>query len=100
MDMLDIEIADVRIVGIWGIGGVGKTMISKFIYNQLIDHFEYCCFLSKIREKTLQPHGMEAVQKQLVSEILRHKHEEFTNADKGKVILKYRMPHEKVTDCS
>ena len=32
--LLDIELNDVRMVGIYGLGGVGKTTIAKAIYNE------------------------------------------------------------------
>ncbi|KAG5589258.1 hypothetical protein H5410_039772 [Solanum commersonii] len=45
---LQIEINDVRIVGIWGIGGVGKTTIAKAIFDTLSYQFKAACFLADV----------------------------------------------------
>ncbi|KAK4768902.1 hypothetical protein SAY86_027052 [Trapa natans] len=95
-DMLAIEIADVRIVGICGMGGIGKTTIAKLIYNQLREHFERCSFLEDVRERSLEPSGMETLQRQLASDIWLRGQSQFDNTGKGKSKLKSRIPHEKV----
>ncbi|KAI9111171.1 hypothetical protein K1719_017782 [Acacia pycnantha] len=40
---------DVLLVGIWGMGGVGKTTIAKAIYNKIGRKFEGRSFLVNIR---------------------------------------------------
>ena len=41
---------DVRIVGIWGVGGINKTTIAKAIYNQIAHEFDCVSFLENVKE--------------------------------------------------
>jgi uridine kinase len=55
--LLGVGADDVRMVGIWGMGGIGKKTISKAIYNQMFHSFEGKSFLANIRETFKQPDG-------------------------------------------
>ena len=50
--LLDVESNGVFMVGIYGLGGVGKTTISKAVYNRINDCFEGSCFLENVRENS------------------------------------------------
>uniref|UniRef100_A0A0D3CPY4 NB-ARC domain-containing protein n=1 Tax=Brassica oleracea var. oleracea TaxID=109376 RepID=A0A0D3CPY4_BRAOL len=61
--LLDMDSAtnDVRMIGIWGMGGIGKTTIAKFIYNKYSPRFgrrfcfiENVCWISLLKPKTNQ----------------------------------------------
>ncbi|KAJ4822383.1 hypothetical protein Tsubulata_019498 [Turnera subulata] len=39
---------DVRFVGIWGKGGIGKTTIAKVVFHRFKLHFDGLCFLEKV----------------------------------------------------
>ncbi|KAG6671190.1 hypothetical protein I3843_Q009700 [Carya illinoinensis] len=67
---LNLERNDiVRMVGIFGIGGIGKTTFSKDIYNRISSQFDGSCFFSNIRDIS-KSGGLIKLQKILLSEIL------------------------------
>ncbi|KAL6328698.1 hypothetical protein AAG906_003384 [Vitis piasezkii] len=70
VSLLSIGSDDVRLVGIWGMGGIGKTTIAKAAYNQIFAKFEGCCFLENVREKS-QNNDPAVIQMELLSQILR-----------------------------
>ena len=49
---LAIESNDVRIIGIWEIGGMGKTTLARVVYSMVSNHFEACCFIANVREES------------------------------------------------
>ncbi|XP_059639342.1 disease resistance protein L6-like [Cornus florida] len=71
MRLLDIGSNDVRIVGIHGMGGIGKTTIAKFIYDALKGSFESHSFLADIQETAQQFYGLVELQKKLLTDTLK-----------------------------
>lgn len=69
-DLLCIPSRDVRMVGIWGMAGIGKTTIAKAIYERIYTLFEGCCFLSNVREES-RTLGLSHLKKEIVSQICK-----------------------------
>ncbi|KAL3730504.1 hypothetical protein ACJRO7_027506 [Eucalyptus globulus] len=68
-DLLDIDSDDVRFIGIYGMGGIGKTTLTKIIFNQLLPHFgRNCSFLDDVREMA-KTKGLVELQKKLLSDV-------------------------------
>jgi hypothetical protein len=55
----------VHMVGIYGIGGVGKSTLAKEIYNLIGDQFEGLCFLHNVRE-TSAKNNLKHLQEELI----------------------------------
>ncbi|XP_016650450.1 PREDICTED: TMV resistance protein N-like [Prunus mume] len=95
-ELLGVGVNDVRMVGIWGIRGIGKTTIAKAVYNSIAHQFEGSCFLENVRENSAAPRGLLQLQKTLLYEILGGKELEVTSVDKGINVIKQRLSHKKV----
>jgi len=67
--LLKKESEKVRVIGIWGMGGIGKTTIAKELFDQICSEYDGCCFLEKVSEE-LTRHGMESLKKKLFSKLL------------------------------
>ncbi|XP_021817912.1 TMV resistance protein N-like [Prunus avium] len=94
--LLDLGENDVRMVGVWGTGGVGKTTIAKAVYNSIAHKFEGCSFLANLRERSKSHEGSIGLQENLLSDILRVKNLKVTNVDKGAVVIQERLSCRKV----
>ncbi|KAL6200189.1 hypothetical protein ACLB2K_029971 [Fragaria x ananassa] len=70
---LALEVNDVRFIGIWGMGGVGKTTLAKLVFQRLSHHFEVTKFLYNVGEVSAKHSTLVDLQKQLVSPILKEK---------------------------
>lgn len=94
--LLLLEMNDVRMIGIWGTGGIGKTTIAKAVYNTIAHNFEGSCFLANVREHSMEHEGLVKLQKILLSKLLRESKLNITDADEGIHVLKERLSQKKV----
>jgi len=61
---------DVRMLGIYGAAGIGKTTFALDIFNKIRHRFEAASFLANVREKTNESMcGLEDLQRTLMSEM-------------------------------
>ncbi|KAI6681600.1 hypothetical protein NL676_035481 [Syzygium grande] len=93
MSKIDSKFNGTWIIGIYGMGGIGKTTLAKVLYNKLSSQFEGRSYVANIRE-TSQREGIKFLQMQLISSITR-KSCDVSNVDEGIGIIKSQFTSKK-----
>nr|QSS76871.1 flax rust resistance protein [Linum usitatissimum] len=98
LEKLSLDSENVTMVGLYGMGGIGKTTTAKAVYNKISSCFDRCCFIDNIRETQDQKDGVVVLQKKLVSEILRIDSGSvgFNNDSGGRKTIKERVSRFKI----
>ena len=85
-------------VGIYGVGGVGKTTIAKVVYNNIVDHFDVNIFLemSVKTEMSRTNDGIIQLQNKLLSKSLRDRCSNVDSVPEGITMIKDKLCRQKL----
>ncbi|KAJ0763446.1 putative TIR domain, P-loop containing nucleoside triphosphate hydrolase [Helianthus annuus] len=91
---LEIGSGGVRMVGIWGVGGGGKTTLASAAYMEISNQFEASCLFENIREESSK-HGLKKLQENFLSLVLKT-NEVVRSEIEGRSMIKRRLCHKRV----
>ncbi|GJV61589.1 Toll/interleukin-1 receptor domain-containing protein [Tanacetum coccineum] len=97
LSSLKIGTEDVRMIGIKGIGGGGKTTLARAVYDQISNHFEGKSFVENVRAVSKSKlSGLTKLQKQILKDVLNKEDFLFSTLHDGKNMLKDTMSRRKI----
>lgn len=91
---LSLEVNDVRVVGIWGMGGLGKTTIARAVYDEIAWQFEYSCFLNNVKEAFINKREVQ-MQEEFLFKLLKEKVQSI-DLSRGRNMIMKRLGTKKV----
>ncbi|GKA92741.1 disease resistance TIR-NBS-LRR class family protein, partial [Tanacetum coccineum] len=97
LSSLELDAPGVRMIGIWGMGGGGKTTLATTIFNQICHEFEGSSFVDNVREVSKNSlSGLKKLQKQILKDIFNDQDITVSSVSGGKNKMEQMMRLKKV----
>jgi len=79
-----------RVLGIWGMDGIGKTTLATILYDKISYQFDACCFIENV-STIYEDGGHVAVQKQILCQTIEEKNIDTYSLAKISQVMRNRL---------
>ncbi|KAK9063620.1 hypothetical protein SSX86_017491 [Deinandra increscens subsp. villosa] len=83
---LQVGLGGVLMIGIWGVGGGGKTTLASSVYDEVCGSFHKCCFVENIREESSK-NGLKRLKEKVISVGVKRVGDGRCKIKSGKVLI-------------
>ena len=95
--ILAIGSNDVRFIGVWAVGGMGKTTLARVVYHMVSREFEACSFIEDVKENSEKSkHGLVRLQQKLLYQILMETDLKIRDKYDGVLKIKKMLCHKRI----
>ncbi|XP_022633771.1 disease resistance protein TAO1-like [Vigna radiata var. radiata] len=84
------SVNNVRVVGISGMPGIGKSILTRALYERIYHQYEFHCFIDDV-SKIYRDSSLLGLQKQLISQSLNEKNLAISNSIEGTCLMWSRL---------
>ncbi|KAJ7957403.1 Disease resistance protein (TIR-NBS-LRR class) [Quillaja saponaria] len=95
VSLLEIRSSNFHIVGIWSLGGIGKTTIADAVFTKLASQFESYCFVANVREQ-VERFGLNYLRDKYLSDLLEQENLRIGTPSMRSTFVKARLCRKKV----
>ncbi|GJR03510.1 Toll/interleukin-1 receptor domain-containing protein [Tanacetum coccineum] len=97
LSSLELNAHDVRMIGIWGMGGGGKTTLARAIFDQISNQFEGKSFVENVWEFSKPSlSGLKKLQKQILMDVFSHQDITISTVSGGKDTMRQMLHRKKL----
>ena len=94
--IIAVGLDDVRFIGVWAMGGMGKTTLARVVYHMVSKKFEACSFIEDVRENSEKKRGLVKLQQKLLTNILEETNLKVRDKDDGVLKIMNRLCHTRI----